>query len=143
MRSNITALVLTAVLTAVVGEIKVIPFSGEVFRFGLGSIVFFFLFLIRPPASPIRTGFVTGLTVVCFRLIMDMRLEAFNLLASLKNHLPAFLFYFLFALGLSFINIEKYKTFPLLLGACAAAIRIYWQQRRVTLCVTCCYIVVA
>lgn len=120
IRSNGAALVLTALLTAVVGEFKVIPFSGEVFRFGMGSIVYFLMILIRPPASPILTGFVTGITVVCFRLLMDMTLEEFHLLASLHNHLPTFLFYFLFALGVSIINIEKYKTLPLLLGAWVA-----------------------
>ena len=118
------ALVLTAVLTAVAGEFKVIPFNGEVFRFGLGSIAYFLLILIRIPTSLIRTGLVTGITVVCFRLLGDMMLDEFQLSTSLKNHLPSFLFYFLFACGLSIINIEKYKTFPLLLGAWGAVFEL-------------------
>lgn len=109
-----------ALLTAIASEIKVIPFNGEAFRFGLGSIIFFLLLLIRPPASFIRAGFITGLTVVCFRLIGDMLVHHIGLVESLKDHLPALLFYFLFALGLNLIKIGKYKSHPLRLGALAA-----------------------
>ncbi|KAB7704145.1 ATP-binding protein [Bacillus aerolatus] len=121
-RTDGLSLVLTALLTAIASEIKVIPFNGEAFRFGLGSITFFLLILIRPPASFFRTGFITGMTVVCFRLFGDMMIDAIPFWTSLKNHLPAFLFYFLFSLGFSVIKIEKYKTFPFILGAFAAGL---------------------
>ena len=68
---------LTAVLTAIASEIKVIPFNGENFRFGLGSITFFLLFLFDLQRPLIRTGFVTGITVVCFRLLGDLMIDAF------------------------------------------------------------------
>lgn len=113
------ALVLTALLTAVISEIKVIPFGGEVFRFGLGSITFFLLILIWHPASLIRTGFVTGIVVICFRIVEDIFLYDVLDWTSLKSHLPAFLYYFVFALGLHVIKVKRYKTFPLILGAWA------------------------
>ncbi len=118
--SDRIALVLTALLTAVMSEIKVVPFGGESFRFGLGSITFFLLILIWPPASLIRTGFVTGIVVICFRVIEDIFL--YNVLdwSSVISHLPAFLYYFVFALGLHIIKVETFKTFPLILGAWAA-----------------------
>ena len=115
---------LIAILTAIASEIKVIPFNGEAFRFGLGSILFLLLLLIRPPASFIRVGFITGLTVVCFRLIGDLVFHHIDLVMSLKNHLPALLFYLIFALGLNLIKSEKYKSFPLRLGALAAGAEI-------------------
>ncbi|RST72788.1 sensor histidine kinase [Siminovitchia acidinfaciens] len=113
-------LIFIALLTAIASEIKVIPFNGEAIRFGLGSIIFFLLILIRPPDSLIRAGLITGVTVVCFRLFIDTTFHHADLLSSLKNHIPAALFYFLFALGLSIIGLEKYKTNPLLLGVFAA-----------------------
>ena len=70
-------MVLIALLTTIASEIKVIPFNGEAFRFGLGSITFFLLILIRPPVSLIRTGLITGITVVCFRLFEDIVLMNF------------------------------------------------------------------
>jgi two-component system, sensor histidine kinase YcbA len=113
-------LVLTALLVTIASEIKVVPFDGEAFRFGLGSVTFFLLILIWPSLSLIRTGVVTGITVVCFRLFEDIVLDEVLVLTSLKDHLPTFLFYFTFALGLHLIKVEKYKVFPLLLGAYAA-----------------------
>ena len=58
-RSNGVALVLIALLTAIASEIKVIPFNGEAFRFGLGSITFFLLILIRP-SLPYSNGSYYG-----------------------------------------------------------------------------------
>ncbi|MFS0576931.1 sensor histidine kinase [Sporosarcina sp. 179-K 3D1 HS] len=118
-RSEVVVVALIAIITAIAGEIKVIPFSGETFRFGFGSIAFFLMILIYSPTSLLRTGFVTGLTVVGFRLVEDLVLGADILSDSMRNHGPAFLFYFLFAVGLHLIQVEKYKTFPLLLGAWA------------------------
>jgi two-component system, sensor histidine kinase YcbA len=121
-KSKWVSLLLTALLTAFASEFKVIPFNGEAFRFGLGSITFFLIILIHPPASLVRTGFFTGLTVICFRILADIMVEPEQIFTSIKQHLPAFLFYFLFGLGLSIIKIETYKTFPLLLGSFAAGI---------------------
>jgi two-component system, sensor histidine kinase YcbA len=121
-RSKWISLILTALFTALASEIKVTPFNGEDFRFGLGSITFFLIILIHPPASLVRTGFFTGLTVVFFRILGDFGFDSVTLLTSVKTHFPAFLFYFLFGLGLSLIKIEKYKTVPLLLGAYAAGL---------------------
>ena len=109
-------LIFLALLTAIAGEIKVIPFNGEMIRFGLGSVTFFLLALIRPPVSLLKAGFVTGVVVALFRVFLDLGLNDISLLSSLKNHLPATLFYLLFALGLSIIDLEKYKKEPLLLG---------------------------
>ena len=121
-RAEIVLMVLTALLTAIASEIKVVPFNGEDFRFGLGSVTFFLLILIRPPASLVRTGIITGITVVCFRLLGDFILEDVQIMTSIENHLPAFLFYALFALGLNIIKVENYKTFPFLLGAWGAGL---------------------
>lgn len=118
-KSEAVMIIITALLTAIAGEVKVFPFSGEVFRLGLGLIVFFLLILIRTPASLIRTGFITGITVVCFRVLGDIMIDDVPLTTGLRYHLPTFWFYFLFALGLSVVKIEKYKTSPILLGAFA------------------------
>ncbi len=117
--TNGVSYVVIAVLTAIASEIKVIPFNGEDFRFGLGSITFFLLILIRPSIPLIRTGFITGITVISFRLLFDLTNEPFSFWTSFQNHMPAFLYYFLFAIGFSIIKIEQYKASPLLLGAWA------------------------
>lgn len=117
LKSNWFALVMTSLLTVFASEFKIIPFNGEDFRFGLGSIIFFLLLLIRPPASLILTGSVTGVAIVVVRIIEDLLLDTDKLWTSFINHLPAFIFYFLFALGFRLFKIEKYRAVPFLLGA--------------------------
>ncbi|KMY53088.1 two component sensor histidine kinase [Bacillus sp. FJAT-27231] len=120
--TNGLPLILTATLTAIASEVKVVPFYGEDFRFGLGSIVFFLFILIFPPASFWRTGITTGITVVCFRLFGDLVMTDLSPWTSLLKHLPAFLFYLLFSLGFGLVKIERYKSSPLLLGVLAAGL---------------------
>lgn len=117
-------LILLALITAIAGEFKLIPFGEEDIRFGLGTITFFLLILIRMPQSLIRAGFITGWTVVLFRLLLDIVFYNVDISSSLQNHLSAGLFYFLFAIGLSLIDIEKYKNNPLLLGFFATGFEI-------------------
>ncbi|WP_338752633.1 sensor histidine kinase [Bacillus sp. FJAT-52991] len=119
-RTDGLSLILTAILTAIASEAKMIPFYGENFRFGLGSIIFILFIFIWPPASYVRTGVATGITVVCFRVFEDLITGFAPFGTSVITHLPAFLFYLLVALVFSFLKIEKYKTSPFLLGACAA-----------------------
>lgn len=117
-------LILLALMTAIASEIKVIPFNGEAIRFGLGSVVFFLLILIRQPVYLVRAGLITGVTVVCFRLFIDITFYHVDYLSGLIHHLPAALFYFIFALGLHIIHLETYKQTPLLLGALAAGLEL-------------------
>ncbi|WP_458414797.1 sensor histidine kinase [Schinkia sp. CFF1] len=113
-------LILTALLTTLASEIRVVPFHGETFRFGLGSIAFFLFILILPPVSIIWSGVVTGITAVSFRIVKDIVLYDDYGSTTLINHVPAFFYYLIFALGLHIIKIEKYKTFPFILGAWAS-----------------------
>lgn len=117
-----SALAITILFTVIASEFKVIPFNGEDFRFGLGSVAFFFLLLIFQPASLVLTGLLTGAAVVVVRIGEDMLFtdEAFGLI--FENHLPALLFYLLFAAGLSVIQLERFKATPLFLGAVATVI---------------------
>ena len=117
-QSEAVRILFIAILTALTGELKVIPFDGETFRFALGGIVFFLLILIYPPVSILRTGFFTAATVVVFRVTKEIWLGG-QLLESLHMHVPVFLFYFIVAVGWHFADLEKYKSFPLRLGVLA------------------------
>ncbi|WP_277584036.1 sensor histidine kinase [Psychrobacillus antarcticus] len=116
-----SVLILTILVTVIASEFKVIPFNGEDFRFGLGSAAFFFLLLIFQPASFVLTGFLTGLAVVVVRIGKDLLLTGDSFWLIFENHIPAFLFYLLFAAGLSVIQLERFKAAPFLLGAVATA----------------------
>lgn len=108
-------ILIVALLTTCFGEVKILPFDDVPFRFGLGSIVFFLALLIQP--LPIMlTSFVTGITVVALRVAMDMSMTTHTFMYSLIEHLPALLFYVVFALGFTIIDLTKVKTHPFLLG---------------------------
>ncbi|KXH80649.1 sensor histidine kinase [Sporosarcina sp. HYO08] len=117
---DIVALLLTALLTAVAGEFKFIPFYGESFRFSLGSITFFLLLLIRPSGSLPLTGFVTGLTVFLFRTAVDLATISTSFVESYLHHLPTFLYYIIFTFGFHIVRLDKYRAAPLLLGVWGA-----------------------
>ena len=114
-----SVLILIILVTVIASEFKVTPFNGEDFRFGLGSAAFFFLLLIFQPASFVLTGFLTGIAVVVVRIGEDLFFTGDAFMIILENHIPAFLFYLLFAVGLSVIQLEQLKKTPLILGAVA------------------------
>lgn len=119
LSSEWTKMLLIASLTAIAGELNITPFSGEIFRLGLGSIVFFLMILIYAPTSLLWTGFITGSIVVGFRSLRDVMLGISPFMDGLTDHAPVFLYYFLFAAGWHIVKVEKYKTSPLLLGGWA------------------------
>ncbi|MGE7624241.1 ATP-binding protein [Viridibacillus sp. NPDC096237] len=123
-KSELLWVILIAILTAISSEIKVTPFNGENFRFGLGSIMFLLLILVRTPVTIIRTGVMTGLTVVIFRVAVDVAFNLGDLAESLKLHSPAFIYYFVFVYGFRLLRVGQYQESPLRLGVYAALLEL-------------------
>lgn len=112
-----------AILTAIFSELKILPFENAPFRFGLGSIIFFFALLIRP--LPIfLTGIITAFTVVIARALLGVILYDASFSLQLIEHLPAGLFYIIFALCFHFISFDEVKKQPFILGFCATAFEV-------------------
>lgn len=81
-------ILLVACLTAIGSEIKFIPFEDGPFRFGLGSIIFFFVLLTRP-LPILSTGLLTGIVVIISRSLMDFLIYGQDLAVQLLEHIPA------------------------------------------------------
>lgn len=111
--SSFLTIMLIAFLTAIGSEIKIMPFSEAPFRFGLGSIIFFLSILVRP-VPIIKTGIVTAITVLLFRIGLDFLIYQEPL--PLFGHVPAALFYVTFASCLRLVNLELIRTRPFKLG---------------------------
>ncbi|WP_231637303.1 ATP-binding protein [Paenibacillus sp. FJAT-27812] len=111
-------MILIAVVTAVAGEFKITPFSGDLFRIGLGSSAFLLLLVLLRHLPYVYTGIVTGVTVLAFRSVIDgfVSFETFSLIASMKTHLSASLYYIIFAVGMKQIQPYLPKLHPLLLA---------------------------
>lgn len=108
-------IIIIALFTTLGSEIKLTPFNDEQFRFGLGSIIFFLLILIRP-APIILTGFFTSVVILLFRSVISTIFLNETIITAFHKHIPAAIFYLLFACCLSLFNIKRFKTNPLLLG---------------------------
>ncbi len=124
LRTEVIWILLIASFTAISSEIKLIPFNGEDFRFGLGSITFLLLILIRIPRSVIRTGVITGLTVVLFRVFSSVLIYNGTFPDSLIEHYPSFLFYFVYVVLFTLLDVRSFIEQPLKLGILATFIEI-------------------
>ena len=123
MAKLVSIMFFVALLTAFFSELKIMPFENAPFRFGLGSIIFFFALLIRPlPIFP--TGIITAFTVVVVRTILDVVIDKASFFAQLIEHLPSGLFYTVFALCFYFIAFDEIKNKPFILGLCATAFEV-------------------
>ena len=118
-RASLTWIFLIAILTAIGSEIKITPFANTIFRFGLGTIVFFLCTLLRPTPI-ILAGIVTSIVTTAFRVFITSATPNIALLDSIFLHLPAAAFYILFALCLQILNIHQYREKPLMLGLLVA-----------------------
>lgn len=117
-RASLTWIFIIAVMTAIGSEIKIMPFANTTFRFGLGTIVFFLCTLIKPTPI-ILAGIATSIVTTIFR-VFNSALHDVPIAESIFNHLPAGLFYVLFALCLQILNIQQYREKPLKLGLLVA-----------------------
>lgn len=117
-RASLTWIFIIAVMTAIGSEIKIMPFANTTFRFGLGTIVFFLCTLIKPTPI-ILAGVATGIVTTIFRVI-NSTLHDVLIAESIFNHLPAGLFYVLFAVCLQILDIQQYREKPLKLGLLVA-----------------------
>lgn len=117
------SLLVIAFSTAIASEIKVVPFENAPFRFGLGSIVFFLALLIKR-VPILLTGITTGITVVLFRTLLDVFFLEQPIMSAFFAHLPASAFYLIFALGLYYIPLDKWKHRPFYLAGFAIFLEI-------------------
>ncbi|MGN4127752.1 ATP-binding protein [Lysinibacillus sphaericus] len=120
-RTTLTWVLMIALFTAIGSEIKILPFYDTTFRFGLGSIIFFLCTLIKPTPI-ILAGIATSIVTTSFRVIVNYYYytQDVSIIESILMHLPAAIFYLLFALCLHQLNIHQYREKPLKLGLLVA-----------------------
>jgi two-component system sensor histidine kinase YcbA len=109
---------IVAVATAFASEFKINPFSGDVFRLGLGASTMLLFLLLMHHLSYLKTGAITGTIVVIFRMVEDWigAPDSFTVATSLLDHLAGGIFYFVFAAGMSVIQPGLHRFQPLVLG---------------------------
>ncbi|MBB6732404.1 sensor histidine kinase [Cohnella sp. CBP 2801] len=123
-RNETFQIFVVAVMTAFAGEFKINPFSGDIFRLGLGASALLLSLLLMPHLPFVKTGAITGLVVVGFRMTEDAigHPHVFSAGSSFGVHLASGVFYVVFASGMSLIRHRLDAFQPLTLGAIVSAV---------------------
>lgn len=118
--SQLVKVIFIVVITALIGELKIIAFSSS-FRFGLGSAAFFLLMLFYKDVSYLLTSIITGVFTTFFRIGLDyFFIDSFNFFSSLLKHSPIIGYYFVFAVVLHVGKRSKLFDSPVYLGLLGA-----------------------
>ncbi|RDU37732.1 sensor histidine kinase [Neobacillus piezotolerans] len=115
-RDKLLIYILMAIVVPIAGELKFFPFLGDL-RVSLGTPSFFFILLWFRQSRPIPAGFVTGISVVAFRIGLEtLEPGLFLLDDALKMHFPVFFYYFAFAILFHIFKVKKYHSNPIYIG---------------------------
>lgn len=116
MKENRFLLLWMMVTVVLAGELKFYPFSTS-FRTSLGTAIFFFFLLWVREIKPIFSGFLVGVTVAFIRIILSAFTDTpFHLIPVLREHLPAFVYYFTFAILFQLIRMNRFHQRPVIVG---------------------------
>lgn len=105
-------LVITTVLTALVGEIYLYPLNIG-FRFTAGVVIVSFLLLYFSFVPEIVLLTVTGVGVFIFRVMIGFLLEGYSIKMLINLHYPAFFYYFFYGIFLKLFNVRTKIKSPL------------------------------
>ncbi len=110
------------ILIPLAGELNFYPFN-DFFRVSFGMPMFFlFLFISRKKLSPILSGIIAGISVVVFRIFLDLFLHDFSY--AFQQHYPTFFYYFTFGSLYHLIRANRYINQPILIGIVGVSLDI-------------------
>ena len=123
MKHKYIQILIVSAGTAVAGEFKINPFSGDIFRIGLGSSAFLLFLLLLRHLPYITTGVAAGVFVLLFRTGLDLVAgNGLPLAQIMGGHFSAMVYYMVFGLGMALIHTRLDTFHPLVLGGMAAII---------------------
>lgn len=117
-------LVLMLITVPLAGELKFYPVN-ETFRISFGAPTFFFFLLLFQRIPSVLAGFLTGITVVCFRIVIDLiagNHSAWE--ASLQAHYSSFFFYFAYCVLFYVTGVRHIHNRTILVGLMGMLIEV-------------------
>ncbi|MGG2092126.1 sensor histidine kinase [Bacillus sp. S13(2024)] len=116
IKKDIYILVLMIFTVPLAGEIKFFPFN-ETFRMSFGAPTFFFFLLLFRRMPAFLPGFLTGMVVVEFRILIDLiTQENMDWISSFHIQYPSFFFYFTYSCLFYLVKIKRFHHQPLMIG---------------------------
>jgi len=124
VRKDLYILVLMMVTVPLAGELKFYPVN-ETFRISFGAPTFFFFLLLFQKIPPVFPGFLTGLLVVGFRILIDWSVQGnFDWTSSFHDHYPSFFYYFTYSFLFHFLKVTRFHNRPLIIGCMGMIIEV-------------------
>jgi two-component system, sensor histidine kinase YcbA len=115
-KREVTLLALMMILVPLAGEIKFYPFN-EFYRVSFGPPMLFIFLLGLRKVPAIRCGVLAGISVLLFRIILDLIfLDSFDWMISLSINSPSFFYYFTYALVFYLLKIHHFNNQPWVMG---------------------------
>ncbi|WP_235950024.1 sensor histidine kinase [Paenibacillus apii] len=125
MKTNIAAFVLMLIVVPLAGELKFFPFHDE-FRVSLGIPIFFFFLLWIQRIPPALSGFLVGIVVVAFRVILDSLIPGDVSFETLYlKHFPAFFYYLAYAALFQLLRLNQVPYRPVRVGVLSIFTEIF------------------
>ncbi|MGJ7921931.1 sensor histidine kinase [Neobacillus sp. LXY-4] len=110
-------LVYLAMMIAVpiAGELKSFPIQ-ETVRVSLGTPVFFFFLLWSRQINSVVSGFLVGISVVAFRVLLGVYVGDMDFVDAFDTYFPVFFYYLVFAAMFHFLKVKQRIDQPLYIG---------------------------
>lgn len=117
-------LALMLITVPLAGELKFYPVN-ETFRISFGAPTFFFFLLLFQRIPSVLAGFLTGITVVGFRILLDLMAGIHTAWeASLEAHYSSFFFYFAYSVLFYLFRIRRLHSRTILIGFMGMVIEV-------------------
>ncbi|MGB3367950.1 MAG: sensor histidine kinase [Acidaminobacteraceae bacterium] len=103
-----------AFATTIMGQVYINPFNSE-FRLHMGIVILTLLLLILDDIPIAETNVITGISIFVFRFSIDYFSSSYQTIDLINKHLPSTIFYMIFGLILTSLNIRKIIDQPIFL----------------------------
>ncbi|WP_347861497.1 ATP-binding protein [Salimicrobium sp. PL1-032A] len=107
--------VMVILMVPLAGELKFYPFEGD-FRVSFGTPLFFFLLLWRRSLKRITIIFAVAVSVVLFRVSVEVYGGQAGVEEALLAHFPVFFYYLTYGLLFRYLKVSEYYHRPLMIG---------------------------
>lgn len=116
MKDKIILYILLIILIPIAGEFKFYPLETMI-RVSLGTPLFFFVLLWSKKVRPILAGLLVGISVVLFRVSLDvLTLDSYSINDLWSYHAPVFFYYVTYGFLFYIFKVNTFHHAPIFVG---------------------------
>lgn len=116
MNKKFKMVLMIAFVTSLMGQVYINPFNSH-FRLSLGVAILIFSLITLKDIPIILTGFISSISIVMFRTILDiLQLNIIDLSSTISiilNHIPSAIFYIILSITIHLLNLRDYEKKPI------------------------------